>query len=359
MEAKGDTQEVGMGKVRLSAAGVSAVFLAATSAMAALPAAPSFASSYQRVWGQDFTTMTSDSQLGISGNTGNINQTSANFGGGTWVAHKPDGQDWCDFISPAGHNDPFGINGPGSGNNYLTIRAQHDPAHTWNNWNGDYTMGLLSSMDSAGRGFAQKYGYFEASFKTPGGANTWPAFWLLDAPSLTNRSLAYCAEIDITESYGNWGAGRNYNPAGDANYNQTSWHNWSTNGGGTTGDGSYTYQPGMTSGFHTYGVDIEPTGITWYFDRQQVWSAPIYDAAERPMFVLLNLGMGGGNHNNADGSAYNWNLTPSPSDMQVQYVAVWASPYSPNYVVPEPASLGVIIIGLAGLLGRRRQGQKA
>jgi hypothetical protein len=28
---------------------------------------------------------------------------------------------------------------------------------------------------------------------------------------------------------------------------------------------------------------------------------------------------------------YDWNLTPNPSDLRVAYVAVWASPNSPNY----------------------------
>jgi hypothetical protein len=49
------------------------------------------------------------------------------------------------------------------------------------------------------------------------------------------------------------------------------------------------------------------------------------------MFLLLNLALGGGTHNNAAGDDYDWNLTPNPSDLRVAYVAVWASPNSPNY----------------------------
>jgi len=290
-----------------------------------IPSPPTFASNFLQTWAQDFTVMTTDAQIGVNAST---------MGTGTWIAHKPGGGDWADFISPKGHDDPFGIDGNGSGSNYLTIRAQHDPTHTWNNWNGDYTMGLLSSMDGAGAGFAQKYGYFEVSMQTPGGANTWPSFWLMDAPALTDHTLQYAAEIDVTELYGN----------GNPNVSHMTWHNWAINGlGGTTGGGSSTATlSGATTGYHTYGVDIEPTTITWYFDRQAMWSAPTYAAANRPMFLMIDLAMGGGTFNNATHDGYDWNLTPSPSDLKVQYVAVWASPNTPGYPAPTGAPTNLV-----------------
>ena len=81
----------------------------------------------------------------------------------------------------------------------------------------------------------------------------------------------------------------------------------------------------------SFGVDIEPDTIVWYYDRTEVWRVPSYDEAKRPMFLLLNLALGGGTNNNAAGDGYDWNLTPNPSDLRVAYVAVWASPNSPNY----------------------------
>jgi len=76
---------------------------------------------------------------------------------------------------------------------------------------------------------------------------------------------------------------------------------------------------------------LEPDTIVWYYDRAEVWRAPSYAEAKRPMFLLLNLALGGGTYNNAAGDDYDWNLTPNPSDLKVAYVAVWASPNSPNY----------------------------
>jgi hypothetical protein len=317
---------------------------------------PSFASNYQMAWNQNFSNMTSDSQIGVSGNTSNINDSSWGFGSGTWISGYSNNEDDSDFVSPYGHDDPFGIDGPGAGNNYLTIRAQPEPTQAWNNWSGTEVTGALSSQDINGNGFTQKYGYFEASIWVPNNPNnpnndtpnTHPAFWLLGH---TPGPGGGTAEIDPTESFGNWGTGPNQQPAGNPNYDQVGWHDWSNPG---SGNGTAFYEPTMSTGFHTYGVDVEPTGITYYYDRQPIWTAPIYADAEMPLGVILDLGLGGGTYNNANGTAYNWNLTADPTDMEVQYVAVWASPNSPNYVVPEPASASLLLVGSLLLLARRR-----
>jgi beta-glucanase (GH16 family) len=52
----------------------------------------------------------------------------------------------------------------------------------------------------------------------------------------------------------------------------------------------------LTAGYHRFGVDIEPDTIVWYYDRTEVWSASTYDEAKRPMFVLLDLALGGGTY---------------------------------------------------------------
>jgi hypothetical protein len=293
---------------------------------------------YQRVWAQDFTTQTT---LAVAAHV---------MGSGTWIAHTPSYQDWFTFQDAGAPYHPFALTPKG-----LTIRVQKD-GHDPNNWFAGYSGGLLSSMDGAGAGFAQQYGYFEASMKMPGGPNTWPAFWLLDAPSLTDKALPDGAEIDVTESYGNWGTGPGFKPRGNPNFNTTNWHRWVHNGNPGGGGGAFAEEPGMTTGFHTYGVDVEPDFVTWYFDRKQVYRIPTFTAARRPMFVLLNLALGGGTHNNADGSNYDWNLTPTPSDLLVKYVAVWASPNSPNYrgapaaptQVSAVAGTGKVIVNWSG-----------
>jgi hypothetical protein len=239
---------------------------------------------------------------------------------GAWIAHTPSNTDWFTFQDPGKPFHPFGLGKTG-----LTIRVQkagHDPHH----WFGGYSGGLLSSMDGTGKGFARQYGYFEASMKTSGGPNIWPAFWLLDAPSLTDKTLPDGAEIDIMESYGNWGTGPDQKPPGDPDNDSVTWPIWSHNGSQNACAGSFAREPGMTTSFHTCGVDLEPDFITWHCDRKPIWRVPTYPAAKRPIFVLLDLALGGGTHNNAARTDYDWSLPPNPSDLKVEYVAVWASP---------------------------------
>jgi beta-glucanase (GH16 family) len=291
-----------------------------TKALAGTPGPPSFGSNYQLVFGQDFTSMSSLA----------VNAT--NMGSGTWVAHTPLNQDWFTFENPTSAYHPFNV-----GNGYLTIRVQQD-GNDPNNWFGGFSGGLLSSLDEKGNGFSQQYGYFECSMWTPGTPNSWPAFWLMSAPGVSNNNLPI-AEIDVSESFGNWGTGPNQNPPGNPNLNQETWHQWNSynSGGSQIASGtSYNPYPGMTSGFHTYGVDVEPSGITWYIDRQQVWSAPIFAEAKEPLYIMIDLALGAGNYNNSSGTGYNWALTPALTDLKIQYVAVWASPSSPNYGGPTP-----------------------
>jgi hypothetical protein len=275
---------------------------------------------YRLVWLQDFRAMTSWTQIGVSANV---------IGRGNWIAHTPTHKDWFTFQDPTADGHPFSIHRDRRG---LTIRVQKD-GNDPNNWFGGFSGGLLSSMDDTGAGFAQQYGYFEVSMQTPPGPNTWPGFWLLDRDSTLNLSPTG-AEIDVMESYGNWGTGPNQTPRGDPNNYAETWHLWGP-GSAHVSDYAYQTKPGMTTGFHTYGVEIEPDTITWYFDRQVVWSAPSYPEARRPFYVMVDLALGGGNYNNATGDGYNWSFTTNPSDHFVHYVAVWASPNSPNFLKPK------------------------
>ncbi|HEY6879266.1 MAG TPA: family 16 glycosylhydrolase [Polyangiales bacterium] len=288
----------------------------------AVPPAPVFAANYQNVFVQDFSTLPT---LSVSA------QGPCGAGGTTWMSHKPRGGEWFAFSDPLGTLQPFAI-----ANGALVIRVQKNSTNAGNPYGG-YTGGLLSSVDHQGRGFAQKYGYFEASMQFPGGPNTWPAFWLLSRGWLTTNATTV-AEIDVTESTGNGNSGPGNVPPGNPNFHSMTWHRWSNTGSGELASGAKVidaskppYSTNLTTSFHSYGVDVEPTGINWYFDRQLVWTSPIYPEASEELFVLVDLALGNGSFNNAAGTGYDWALTPDPSDLKVAYIAVWASPNSPNY----------------------------
>lgn len=212
--------------------------------------------------------------------------------GSVWIAHTPTATDWVRFLDSREPYRPFQLTPEG-----LVIRAQRDR-------DGTPAGGLLSSMDGRGRGFAQRFGYFEMKARLPMGPGTWPAFWLLSASSITDRSAAV-AEIDVVEQYG----------AAPTALHMTK-HRWMKDA--KYGKGAVATACGMQTSMHTYGVDVQEDFITYYFDRIQVaQQINDIDEAKTPLYVLVNLAVGGGDETNAP------QLLPSPQDMTVEYVKVW------------------------------------
>jgi beta-glucanase (GH16 family) len=249
-------------------------------------------SNYKLTWDQDFTTM---STLSVTP-WGPVGPS-----GSTWIAHTPYAGDWINFQDPSGPYLPFNI-----GDGHLTIRAQYES-------DGKYYGGLLSSVDSKGNGFSQKYGYFEMLAQLPSGLGTWPAFWLDDVTSLVNKSLVGGHEIDILEAYGD-GPG----------ILRSTIHYWdNANSKNDWGWGQWALQCSMYSGYHTYGMDIQPDYLTVYYDRMEVMRFPnkipnITENYDRPMYIMVNLAIGGGSNLNNE-----TNLRKGPQDMLVKYVKVW------------------------------------
>jgi len=239
-------------------------------------------SNYKVTWDQDFTTMTSLS-------------VTAWGPGSTWIAHTPYSGDWVRFMDPGKPYMPFNV-----GNGFLTIRMQ--------NISGDLWGGLLASVDPKGNGFSQKYGYFEFLAKLPPGPRTWPAFWLLDVESVVNKSVDLDSEeIDILEQYG----------SGPSIMHSTL-HMWNRkNPPLSWGQEKTAIRCDMTSDFHTYGADIQPDFITFYFDRLAIGqfpnNAPGYtENFDREMYVLINNAYTGDNVS-----------VTEVQDLQVKYARVW------------------------------------
>jgi beta-glucanase (GH16 family) len=149
--------------------------------------------------------------------------------------------------------------------------------------------------------FSFLYGYAEARIKLPRGAGMWPAFWLI--PS----NFTWPPEIDIMEWQGvvpqqdlvtiHWGASSSPQQYGTA-----------------VNTGTKLY-----AGYHVYGVDWEPSYVTWYFDGKPVMTfTNRSEIPHQPMFVILNLAIGGW---------YPGQLKPSPrsfpATMSVDYVRIW------------------------------------
>jgi beta-glucanase (GH16 family) len=137
-------------------------------------------------------------------------------------------------------------------------------------WNYDYTSGLMTTQPS----FSQLYGVFEMRARVPKGKGMWPTFWLLP----TDRS--WPPEIDVFEILGN-----------DPTTLHTNAHSKAT--GKHTDAPSVIHIPDASSDFHTYAVDWEADEIVWYFDGTEVARKPTPPDMHTPMYILVNLAVGG------------------------------------------------------------------
>jgi hypothetical protein len=179
---------------------------------------------------------------------------------------------------------------PGGG---LNIRLQKR-SNAW-------TSGVITSVDSLGRGFSQQYGYFEMKAKFPPGEDTWPAFWLLNTASKMRHAPS--GEIDIVEYVANPGFPRMI---------ATTLHDWSNN---TAPAASHYLVPLPSSGFHTYGMLWTANTMTFYIDGAATLSTPTPAIMKQPYYLLADLGIGSG---------WPTEKTPSTNDMQIQYIRAYA-----------------------------------
>jgi glycosyltransferase involved in cell wall biosynthesis len=210
--------------------------------------------------------------------------------GSRWIAHTP----WHGDFGDAAFADPR----PGfpfrTQDGILEIEARKSADGKWQS-------GLLASAAPTTVGFSQRYGYFETRAELPPGPGVWPAFWLgTNQPQGSNKSGV---EIDVLEYYGQF-----------PNAYHSAIHVWEKVDPtkSRAQDHITEVPPGsLTSGFHTFGVDVEPDWITFYLDRRETWRVATPPELQEPLLVLVNLALGSG-----------WPIdkTPNPSIMRVDYV---------------------------------------
>lgn len=225
------------------------------------------------------------------------------WGPGTrWIAHTP----WNGDFGKARYSNPkpgfpFTIH-----DGVLHIEARKLADGTWRS-------GLLASVDRSGRGFSQKYGYFEMRAKLPPGKGLWPAFWLIG-----RKGDQHTAEIDIIEHYGHM----------PDRYSMTV-HAWDRkNGENNRSSGKRHIVPkgSLYDRFNTFGASVDHDWIVFYFNREEVWRTPTDPVHRQNLYVLLNLAMGP------------WPIdeSPNPSVMEVDYVKVWKRKEHARGKIGEP-----------------------
>jgi len=151
-------------------------------------------------------------------------------------------------------------------------------------------------------------GRMEARIDLPATRGMWPAFWMLGT-NITSVGWPACGEIDIMEMAG--GGTRENTILGTIHWD---FNGHASFGGSTTG----THWPDT---YHIYAIEWEQTEIRWFVDGVQYVAANITinntEEFSRPMFLLLNLAVGGTFPGNPDAS------TILPQQMRVDYVRVY------------------------------------
>ncbi len=166
---------------------------------------------------------------------------------------------------PTSSVNPFSI-----ANGVLTITAEQTPEEISDEINGyAYTSGMLTTHAS----FAQTYGYFEIRADMPDDQGVWPAFWLLPEDG------SWPPELDVVEMRGQ-----------DPNTVHVTVHSNET---GEQTSVSSAVSVSDTEGFHTYGVLWEEDEIVWYIDDVAVARADTPSDMHEPMYMLVNLAVGG------------------------------------------------------------------
>jgi beta-glucanase (GH16 family) len=208
-------------------------------------------------------------------------------------------------------------------NGILTITGSAAPSSIQpliNNY--QYMSGELNTHQS----FSQLYGFFEMRAELPAGQGLWPAFWMLP------ENGSWPPEIDIMEVLGS-----------SPTTLYTSIHSGTASNEVNAG-GAETVANTSTA-YHEFAVDWTPSTITWYFDNQPVFSEPTPSDMNVPMYLEVDLAMGGAWPGSISSS------TPLPAEMRVANVQAYASnpnPITTSTVFTANNTAGQVLIGAPG-----------
>lgn len=188
----------------------------------------------------------------------------------------------------------------------LKLRAQKRTVKANNGKTYKYTSGMVTTGRntydlSIPPPFAFQYGYAEIRAKIPKGQGLWSAFWMLPA---ANHAFP---EIDVMEIIG-----RQFEK------NHMVIHYLGDDGKRRRSARSFD-GPDWSADWHRFGVDWQPTALTWYIDGVPRYRYTTEEQIPAESMVLVaNLAVGGSWPGPPDAT------TVFPSYLEVDYVKVWS-----------------------------------
>jgi beta-glucanase (GH16 family) len=228
---------------------------------------------------------------------------------GRWEPHYPWGgrnnpsnEELQYYVDPRPDKDPQSLasfNPFSTEQGALHIRAQRFPSEQQKKSGFQYASGILTTAPT----FSFTYGYVEMKARVPRGRGLWSAFWL--AP--TDHS--WPPEIDILEALGH----------DTRSYIMTAHRKFL----GLHSQSQFRAQtPDLAESFHVYAVKWTADEIAWFFDGVQVAAMPTPSDARKPMYMILNLAVGG-----------HWPGAPDPN---TAFPATFEVDYIRTYLPPGP-----------------------
>ena len=149
------------------------------------------------------------------------------------------------------------------GKGLLRLRTRHD---------GDrFSSGAINTRDK----FEHAFGFFVARCRMPSQPGHWPAFWMMTpGVSSVGQEGRDGTEIDIMELP--WRDGR-----------VTMNLHWDGYGKDHKSAGTKLTIPGLTEGFHTYGLHWSTTEYVFYVDGKEVWRSSAGGVSQVPQYLKL------------------------------------------------------------------------
>lgn len=187
---------------------------------------------------------------------------------------------------------------------HLTITASKVPPQMREATDGQpYASGLLTTIDR----FSFTYGLVEIRARIPSGRGLWPAFWLLPA------DRTWPPELDVFEVLGH-----------DTRTLYVTVHSGidAPADGGSAQAGRHMRTADLSRDLHVYGAAWTPERIVWFLDGKAVHEVQTPADMHKPMFLVVNLAVGGLWPGSPD------HETTFPNSLVVDWIRVRAMPNS-------------------------------
>jgi beta-glucanase (GH16 family) len=268
----------------------------------------------------------------------------------TQVSTNTSGVVWLEDFTTGSVIDPntwtYDVGGGGWGNGQFEYdTAQHQNSYITNGnlvIEADATSYMGNSFTSArmltqGR-FAFKYGNVEARIKVPNTANgLWPAFWMMgnNAGAIT---WPVCGELDIMELGSAAGIASNI----QQELIDSAIHYADTSNNAVNAAAWLTAPEDLTQDYHLYQMSWTPTNLTFSLDNVPFgsWDISNIPMFQQPMFLILNMAIGGYNPSYTGVYSPGAVTAPFPARMYVNYIKITDNGYTQLYFGDNSAETG-------------------